>query len=137
MGVCPDPRLRYIYPTIGPQFGRTPIQIYGSSLGKNPHDISVVLTNSNQTKYQCRIQVQSYIIARSFTCQLPSLPTGIYTIQVAVHSVVSQDRPIFHIVVCYSYTVATKIIQQAIILFSLTLYLLSSKSYRARVCICL
>ena len=35
------------------------------------------------------------------------------------------------------YTVATKIIQQAVTLFSLTLYLLYSKNYRARVCICL
>ena len=35
------------------------------------------------------------------------------------------------------HTVATKIIQQAVTLFSLTLYLLYSKSYSARVCICL
>ena len=62
MGICPDPRLRQIYPTIGPQYGQTPIQIYGSSLGKKPEDISVVLINSNQTTYPCHIQNQSYVI---------------------------------------------------------------------------
>ncbi|CAF1076683.1 unnamed protein product [Rotaria sp. Silwood1] len=98
MGVCLDPRLRQIYPIIGPQYGRTPIQIYGSSLGKQPHDISVVLINSNRTEYQCHIQIESYIVAQSFICQLPSLPIGVYTIKVTVHSVVSKDRPIFHIV---------------------------------------
>jgi hypothetical protein len=99
MGICPDPRLRQIYPNIGPQYGRTPIQIYGSSLGKKPYDISVVLINSNLTEYQCQIQIESYIIAQSFTCQPPSLPVGVYTIKVTVHSVVSKDRPVFHIVV--------------------------------------
>ncbi|CAF1159331.1 unnamed protein product [Rotaria sordida] len=98
MGICLDPRLRQIYPMIGPQYGRTPIRIYGSSLGKKPHDISVVFINSNQTEYQCHIQIESYIIAQSFICELPSLPIGIYTIKVTVHSVVSKDRPIFHIV---------------------------------------
>ncbi|CAM4743164.1 unnamed protein product [Rotaria magnacalcarata] len=98
MGICLDPRLRQIHPTIGPQYGRTPIQIYGSSLGKNPHDISVVLVHSNQTEYPCDIQIESYVIAQSFTCQIPSLPIGIYTIKVTVHSVVSNDQPIFHIV---------------------------------------
>ena len=99
MGICPDPRLRQIYPKIGPQYGQTPIHIYGSSLGKKPHDISVVLINSNQTEYPCYIQIQSYIIAQSFVCQPPSLPIGMYIIKVTVHSVVSKDRPVFHIVV--------------------------------------
>jgi hypothetical protein len=99
IGICPDPRLRQIYPKIGPQYGQTPIHIYGSSLGKKPHDISAVLINSNQTEYPCHIPIQFYIIAQSFICQLPSLPVGIYTIKVTVHSVVSKDRPIFQIVV--------------------------------------
>lgn len=99
MGICPDPRLRQIYPKIGPQYGQTPIHIYGSSLGKKPHDISVIFIHSNQTEYQCYIQIETYIIAQSFICQPPSLPIGIYIIKVTVHSVVSKDRPIFHIVV--------------------------------------
>ncbi|CAF1302859.1 unnamed protein product [Adineta steineri] len=98
MGICPDPRLKHIYPKIGPEYGRTPIQIYGSSLGKKPYDISVVLIHSNQTEYSCDIQLETYIISQSFLCQPPSLPIGIYTIQVTVHSVVSKDRPVFQIV---------------------------------------
>ncbi|UJR28522.1 hypothetical protein I4U23_009760 [Adineta vaga] len=98
MGVCPDPRLTQIHPLIGPQYGRTPIQIYGSSLGKKPQDISVVLIHSNQTEYQCEIQNDSFIVAQSFVCQPSSLSIGIYTIKVTVHSVVSKDRPLFHIV---------------------------------------
>lgn len=99
VGVCLDPRLRQIYPLIGPQYGRTPIRIHGSSLGKNPHDISVLLINANQTEYECSIQLESYITAQSFICQLPSLPIGIYTIKVTVHSVVSKDQPNFYVVV--------------------------------------
>jgi hypothetical protein len=99
IGICPDPRLRQIYPQIGPEYGRTPIQIYGSNLGKKVDDISVVLVHSNQTEYQCFIQIESYIIAQAFICQPSSLPIDIYTIKVTVHSVVSKDRPVFHIVV--------------------------------------
>jgi hypothetical protein len=99
MGICPDPRLRQIYPKKGPEYGQTPIHIYGSSLGKKPHDISIVLINSNETEYPCYIQIQSYLIAQSFICQPPSLPIGIYTIKVTVHSVVSNDRPVFQVVV--------------------------------------
>ncbi|CAF1616037.1 unnamed protein product, partial [Adineta ricciae] len=98
MGICPDPRLTEIHPKIGPEYGRTPIHIYGSSLGKKPHDIYVVLIHSNQTEYQCQVQNESYITAQSFVCQPPSLPVGKYTIKVTVHSVVSKDRPIFRIV---------------------------------------
>lgn len=99
MGICPDPRLTQIYPKIGPEYGQTPIHIYGSSLGKKTDDISIVLINSNQTEYQCYIQNQSFIIAQSFICQPPSLPIGIYIIKVTVHSVISKDRLVFHIVV--------------------------------------
>ncbi len=99
IGICPDPRLRQIYPKIGPQYGQTPIYIYGSSLGKKSNDISAVLINSNQTEYPCHIQMQSYIISQSFICQPPSLPIGIYTIKVTVRSMISKDRPVFQIVV--------------------------------------
>jgi hypothetical protein len=91
--------LRQIYPKIGPQYGQTPIYIYGSSLGKKSNDISAILINSNQTEYPCHIQMQSYIIAQSFICQPPSLPIGIYTIKVTVRSMISKDRPVFQIVV--------------------------------------
>lgn len=50
-------------------------------------------------EYPCYIQTESYIIAQSFICQPPLLPIGIYTIKVTVHSVISKDRPNFHIVV--------------------------------------
>ena len=99
MGICPDPRLRQIHPHVGPQFGRTPIQIYGSNLGKKAHDASVVLISANHTEYPCHIQLDSYIVAQSFTCQTPSLPIGTYSIKVSVHSVVSRDRPVFRVVV--------------------------------------
>lgn len=99
MGICPDPRLRHIYPRTGPQYGQTPIHLFGSNLGKKAQDISVVLIHSNHTIYPCHIDSQSYIISQSFTCQPPSLPMGIYTIKVTVHSVVSKDRPMFHVVV--------------------------------------
>ena len=99
MGICPDPRLRQIYPQTGPQFGQTPIHIQGSSLGKKPDDVSVVLIHANQTEYPCRIHLESYITAQSFYCQPPPLPIGVYTLKVTVHSVVSKDRPVFRVVV--------------------------------------
>lgn len=99
MGICPDPRLRHIYPRTGPQYGQTPIHLYGANLGKKAQDISVVLIHSNHTIYPCHIDIHSYIIAQSFTCQPPLLTIGSYTIKVTVHSVVSKDRPVFHVVV--------------------------------------
>ena len=99
MGICPDPRIQAIYPQMGPQYGRTPIRIFGSSLGKKSDDVSVVLIHSNQTEYICEVLLQSYLTAQSFLCQPPPLEIGIYTVKVSVHSVISPDRPVFHIVV--------------------------------------
>lgn len=99
MGICPDPRLRQIHPQTGPQFGQTPIHIYGSSLGKRPDDVSVVLIHANQTEYSCRIHVASYVTAQSFHCRPPPLSMGVYTLKVTVHSVISKDRPVFRVVV--------------------------------------
>jgi hypothetical protein len=99
VGICPDPRLRRIHPQVGPEHGRTPIHVYGASLGKKPDDISVVLIHANETEYPCEIQAETYLIAQSFLCRPAALPIGLYTLRVTVHSVVSQDRPQFRVVV--------------------------------------
>lgn len=102
MGICPDPRIQYISPQKGPEFGQTPIRIFGTSLGKEPEDVTVVLIHSNATEYKCDILSYSYQTAQSFLCRPPSLEIGIYTVKVTVHSVISNDRPVFHVVVKFS-----------------------------------
>jgi hypothetical protein len=99
MGICPDPRVYHIYPQTGPQYGRTPIHIFGSSLGRKPDDLSVILIHSNQTEYPCHVQSESYVVAQSFLCQPPLLPSDVYIMKVTAHSVVSKDRPTFRVVV--------------------------------------
>lgn len=99
MGICPDPRIQYIHPQTGPQYGRTPIRIFGSSLGKRPEDVSVVLIHSNQSEYGCEVLLESYLTAQSFLCRPPSLEIGVYAVKISVHSVISRDRPIFRVAV--------------------------------------